>query len=586
MIAQLLDKTFSLFCAFLLLTLVCAGTYAGEGEPKLKWQGVLGNSGEHGDTLARGSAGQLGRDGALGVAFDRMGTLWACGGRGVINRYALDGRMLGTYSMPARFHRNDRLSLAGDKLVIQLDRKLYVLDINAPSGADVESANIASEVISIGSHAGRVAAINEKRELFWFDPRDQSVELIVTFSEEEGSGTPAIDGQGELFVYGRQGAYRIVDGKLVRMDDFKSASNLQYTGGKWYSHSWHGTIFRLDESFNAEPGVVYGGASGSFIGKLDTDAEYGFGQSIVEIGDNLFATSGFNACIMILAWNPQTQKMSSLRRIGPFVSGGQGIAFDGRSVWVRNGVWDWNDSPRTPLRLGVGLVPDGQLVVRGDLGVSGPGFVYGTRPAWVKGNLSSELGNMSEAKEQRINMRGGNSGTALYAAEKERRALVINRKGELLEYSLNGEWVPSHNHGAVRIAPAVEVREWTNLAYHKDKLYAGCDGVVREFEKTEEGWKESGFFGSWGESDTQRFGEEIYFCLDGEELWVSDTRNHRVVLINLVERRYLGEIGRVGEAGAGIGEFNEPEAISANNGKAVVIDRGNFRVVRLETAGF
>lgn len=592
---HMLGSTVVSLLAAILACLLSVGGYAGEGGLRLEWRGVLGNSGEGGDSLAKGSLGRLGRDGALGVVLDRMGTLWACGGRGIINRYALDGRMLGSYSMPPRFHRADRISIAGDKLVIQLSQKLYVLDINAPDGSAVENTNIASERISLGSHAGKIVTINEKRELLWFDPQNMSLEEIAVFSEEADGGEPVLDKNGGLLVLGNKGIYRhVTDGakEAANRSTFENLRksvrpNLQYAGGNWYAHTWHGTIFRYDDSFTADPGVVYGGASGSFIGKLDTNAEYEFGQGIVEIGENLFATSGFNACIMIMEWNPQAGKMFALRRIGPFVNGGQGIAFDGRSIWVRHGAWDWNDSPRSPLRFGVGLVPDGQIVVRADLGISGPALLYGSRPAWARGALSSEVENFSEHKVNTVNMRRGNIGTALYIEGTERRALVIDRKGELLEYELtNATWSPKRNLGVVAIAPTVEVKDWTTLAYFRDRLYAGCDGVVREFQKDGEGWKESGFFGSWGEGETQRFGEEIYFCLDGDELWVSDTQRHRVVLINLPERRYLGEIGRIGEAGAGSGEFNEPEAISANGGKAALIDRGNFRVVKLEKAGF
>ena len=53
--------------------------------------GVLGNSGEQGAGLVR--FGEQGARG-IGVAVDRFGSLWDRAGKGVLNRYASDGRSL------------------------------------------------------------------------------------------------------------------------------------------------------------------------------------------------------------------------------------------------------------------------------------------------------------------------------------------------------------------------------------------------------------------------------------------------------------------------------------------------------------
>ena len=75
---------------FAVLSFVAAPSFAAS----LKCEGVLGNSGEQGAALVRfGTEPAKG----MGVAYDRFGSLWDRGGAGVLNRYALDGRLLRTY---------------------------------------------------------------------------------------------------------------------------------------------------------------------------------------------------------------------------------------------------------------------------------------------------------------------------------------------------------------------------------------------------------------------------------------------------------------------------------------------------------
>ena len=64
---------------------------------ELRNAGILGNSGEQGATLVRfGEKPAMG----LGVVLDPQGGLWDRGGDGALNRYALDGRLLGSWKIP------------------------------------------------------------------------------------------------------------------------------------------------------------------------------------------------------------------------------------------------------------------------------------------------------------------------------------------------------------------------------------------------------------------------------------------------------------------------------------------------------
>ena len=103
--------------------------------------GVLGNSGEQGQTLVRfGSAPANG----LGTVYDETGSLWDRGGDGVLNRYALDGRLL---RLPTKSRRamsrctNDRITRVGNNLryTSDISGKLYKLPLDAAPDAAADS---------------------------------------------------------------------------------------------------------------------------------------------------------------------------------------------------------------------------------------------------------------------------------------------------------------------------------------------------------------------------------------------------------------------------------------------------------------
>src|SRR5688500_4347320 len=97
---------------------------AGVHGATLTSDGVLGNSGEQGSTLIRFNGEPAT---GLGIAYDRFGTVWDRAGKGTLNRYTLDGRLIAQYRMPAQMGVTDQVVLAGDTLVFLLQRRLYTL---------------------------------------------------------------------------------------------------------------------------------------------------------------------------------------------------------------------------------------------------------------------------------------------------------------------------------------------------------------------------------------------------------------------------------------------------------------------------
>ena len=81
------------------------------------------------------------------------------GGRGRLNRYAADGRLLASYRIPGqRSPSNDAIAAVGDTLILCLDGGLHAMSIDAPPGSTPRPLKIDAEHLSLSSHGGWVAA--------------------------------------------------------------------------------------------------------------------------------------------------------------------------------------------------------------------------------------------------------------------------------------------------------------------------------------------------------------------------------------------------------------------------------------------
>ena len=104
----------------LAIFIACLSPLAAE---TLRCVGVLGNSGEQGDTLVRFAAKPAS---GMGVAYDPSGSLWDRAGDGRLNRYALDGRLVASYPLPAGGGSNDKdqIALSPSGLLMKIGKQL------------------------------------------------------------------------------------------------------------------------------------------------------------------------------------------------------------------------------------------------------------------------------------------------------------------------------------------------------------------------------------------------------------------------------------------------------------------------------
>ncbi len=157
--------------------------YAADVPPAaLRCDGVLGNSGEQGATLVRYSSKADGKQfEGIGVACDRFGTLWSRGGDGLLNRYAIDGRLLCQFPIPKSTHRADHLVLLSDLLVLQLDNRLWTLPITAAAGKSATPLNIKVTQIAFNGQGDSLLAAH-LNEVFWVDVHSGAKRPLVTMA--------------------------------------------------------------------------------------------------------------------------------------------------------------------------------------------------------------------------------------------------------------------------------------------------------------------------------------------------------------------------------------------------------------------
>lgn len=544
-------------------------------------EGVIGNSGAQGRTLVRFS-----KDPAkgMGVVRDRFGSLWDRGGGGVLNRYAVDGRLLATYKLPARGGGSDKLTIAGDTLVMLIGSQLYKLDVADKGAKNPEELKIRAEKISFGSANGRIACVDKERRLFWLDPAAGRREDIMSLQSLGRAGAPEVAPDAAIYIEDGSRMRKVVGGKLV--DGWvrsKPGERAQLIDGVWFAHGWHGTIKRFDADLQPAPGVVLGGASGHFIGHLPQNSELINGRGMAKVGRNLYAVSGMGGVMHLLEWRPKRRKMAIVRRIGALPAiGGIGLDRQGR-IWSIAGNWEWSDRPDSPMRFGVNA-PEapgiGQAVMLENDTMLAPGRLWGG-PAFYAGSFDKEIA-VWRIDKGKCNMRKGFVGSAVYKRDGKTVLLTTDAKGQGQAFYIGGDGRFRDNAGDVKLKTGSPVKQWTTLAMKgPDVLLAAGDGYVIEFARDGADWTEKRRWNSWAGDAASRFGRAIYITADDGRLWVADSARHRTVCLNVSSGKLIATFGTADKKGDGPASLSTPRSIAARGRRAVVFDSDNQRLVKL-----
>jgi len=536
--------------------------------------GVLGNSGEQNEALIRfGTKG--GKVSGMGVVCDRHGALWDRGGSGTLNRYSPDGRLLAQYKIPEGAGGSDQLAIAGDTLVMTVGGRLFTLSVDAPNGAEVKALNREAQAMSFGSFNGQVA-VYAKGKLSLVNAASGDVKELCALKESNGIELGP-DGAVYNVIHGK--VHKYVDGQPVSEGWPRGSpgERMQLIDGYFYGNAWHGTMRRFTAELEPDPGVILGGASGSFIGHLDQNSELSNGRGMARIRSNLYAVSGIAGVMHLLEWQPEKKQMQIVRRIGAApVCGAIGLDKSGR-IWWHSGTWKWNDRPDAPLEQGIPSGDEmGQGVMLENDHLVAPGFMW-NKPAFYFGALHDEI--KAHRVESNCIMSKGLAGSAVYKNGGKALLLSIDKGGFGQAYIIGDDGSYQKDNGPVLLKAATPVKEFTTLAM-KDAstLLAAGDGAVIEFTADGNDWKETK---RWSAFSDQKFGARIFICADAGRLWVSDSARQRVLAFDLQTNALLAQFGSSDQSGADLKSLSTPQLIAARGERAVVHDSGNQRLVKL-----
>jgi len=543
-----------------LITLMLAPT-AVLNAAKLRPVGILGNSGGDGDTLVK-FAGQ--ESTGLGLVLDSENTLWDRGGSSQLNRYSLDGRLLASFPLPNSpgIRGSDTMALAGNQLILRIRDLLYRLPLNAKPGTAPERCYEGKVgALSCDSFEGRVV-IAEGTELSWFDVASGKKTALAT--SESVPRHIALDAGGTVYAF-RDDVRAWKDGQPL--DGYPIELNAAYPqkiGGFWYSHAYHGTIRRYNDRFEPVPGVVLGGASGSFIGYLPESSDLVHGRGLVHIRDDLFAVSGMAGVVQLLRWSKAENRFQVVRRIGA-LTGINAIALDAEgNIWTPGGSWRWNAGPETPLSLGDTRPQQ----------VTQPVVAGGTTLCLLKrhyGNLYKVRGPLLDANgwsHFEVRGMGGLSlsdqplaATAFTNPQGQPRMLVTPPDGTAVEFALS----ESGDIGGEPAAVALPgLTNCTSLAWFDGYLIAADRGRLVVLEQTEGGgWKEF--------TRIAEFGEETWVHSDGKHLIVADTTNGKVHVYDSLGSRIATRVG-----------LAEPRQVALSGNRAIVLEAGRQLLAKFE----
>lgn len=524
----------------------------------LQFAGVLGNSGDTGGSLVT-FAGQ--KAGGIGLVLDDQNTLWERGGSKQLNRYALDGRLLASFELPDSPERNDQMTRVDDLLVIKLRKALYTLPLKAAKGTQPKRLAGEADVISSNSVKGQLI-IADKGTLYWLDVALGTrlpllkPELNVQALHLGADSTVYAFGEGKVMAWKNAAA----------LDGFPkgfTGERPQKIGKYWYSQSWHGTINRMNEAFEPDPGVVLGGASGSFIGYMPASNDINNGRSMVQLKGDLYAISGVGGIIQFLKWNEAEARFDVVRRIGALAEL-QGLALDAAGhVWTPHGSWRWTDTSTAPRTLGdiepmlcaQPVVLDGKTLCMVKKHYQYVQLVHGPLID------ASELSHFETQGIKDFALPETITGAAAFSDGKGLRMIVVERGGKAFELGITMGGQIASNPQAATIPG---LKNCTSLAWFSDRLIAADSGAVIAFERSgDRAWKESARIAD--------FGGDVYVHSDGKRLAVSDPAHGAVHLYESMSTKL-----------ASYNALTSPAQVAVSDDRVVVYESGQQRLVKLE----
>ncbi|MEJ6581278.1 MAG: hypothetical protein QNL33_14600 [Akkermansiaceae bacterium] len=528
----------------------------------LKFAGTLGNSGGSGESRAT-FVGKPAR--ALGPVIDDDGAIWERGGSDRLSRYSPDGRLLASFEIPESNGRLDQMTRAGHLLVLNLQSTLYTLPLDAAIESKPQKLDLnpAIKVLSSSSFEGRLVVYSDQtKDLEWLDPGSGERSLITRIDTRIDSIHVTGDGTVHTFGDGEVRAWK--DGKaLVDFPKGFRGESPQKIGSHWYSHAGHGTINRINANFQPDPGVVLGGASGSFIGFLPESADLDKGCGMAQLHNGSFLVSGMGGVVQLLTWNGDERRMEIARRIGA-LNAIPGVALDeSGNIWTTRGSWRWEDGSEAPLTVG-----DKEAEISAQ-----PTVLNGKSLCVLKthyrdtrlcsGVLIDESGwsHLATKTVNDFKLSETTTGSAAINRDGKWSLIVVERGGKAFEFRISDQGQMMSDPAEITLPG---LKNCSSLAWLNGQLLAADDGKILAFEPGDEKkWQALG--------ERASFKGEIHISSDGSRLVVSE--------------RESGTVHLLADIGSGLAKYSglqSPTHVAISGDRLVVFEEDRQQLLKLE----
>jgi outer membrane protein assembly factor BamB len=592
---------------------------------RLDYAGVLGNSGVGGDTLVRVSLANRSSDGGglnSGVYLDRHLRVWTSGGD-AINCLAFDGRLVKRYPLTPVGSRVDSTAFTVlDGVLYFLGRTpkavgervvLFALPLDGTPDAKVVMTGFPTYrgVLCPTPWNGKVllgyGLDDNTAHVDAFDPKTGARTALFTLAGNSIVGMAVDPADNALLVGGFFGKYvggnihqpyvhEIMkvdwDGKILwRKECLETPANptqfrgvVSCAGGALWDSAWYGFFARFDRQGVSAPGKI---ASWDMrIPYASQTLDVRQGTALLPAGgpaealDPLLIATHLPDQTYLAAWDADAQELRLQQRFGALPELDNVYLSPDGWVFVGSHWWRFddaaNDVPRFANYVSAPMSPG---AFRGDWvcmlrKTNQPAIPCVARPAL--GRESAQYGYTQQAPF---------SGTRGFAVSNPNAPVVWayatagNRLWRTRMHMANWEpmkeWKPQTIDGD---APA----DLGDIAVLPDGTLVVADGgSVLWLQPAGEAWRITRRLTAWGEAADQHFGTHLRLAADGNNLLVSDTDRHRVVLLDAATGQPVWNYGATDTPGAGDGQLNAPGCVAIAGSRAIVADVGNQRVVKL-----
>jgi len=603
--------------ALLALTVTAAPNVTGAAE--LAFAGVIGNSGGV-DTPARVDVSGLAWDDwpSSGVWVDPDGRVYLGGGR-ILNRFNPDGTLHRAFPLD---HLNGYIK---SRAFAVLDGYLYFFGIVEPPGGEVVHALFRLRLYDADAKIEKVAdfPVGDPRHFIFiladaprdgklifaqgatvssFDPATKERKTLFSVSTHPGaqnvrasSLTIAPDGQSLYFggYFGLYVASRVYDAlphEFMKLDwdgnviwrriTLMTVDNAQFRGTPWVigDDLWDFTGFGYSARYSAEDGKAKGIVTNwdmrmNWVGQaVDFRRAVGLpplpGGSVLALSGNEDPSSAFLA-----AWDESSGELGLHRRLGSLRYPHTVGLSPGGWVVVNGFWWRFDDAAHAPpvyanylhapSTNAVFLAEDwySALERTNDGRPLAPQSAFGRYTTryiyWKRTPFGTPAGYTIDVRNK-----------IAYASSADGK---VWRTG-FDDHTIGGDFHP--NMDSWTALTGVEFKDPGSLAVLADGTLLVADGnelVVLEMSGAQATLK-SRISGDWGKS--------LQVAADGAHVLVADTENHRVLLLDAASLETLFVHGEKGVAGAGANRLDGPGVVAIANGRAIVADSGNQRIVK------